>query len=102
MCVSSEAYVKIRRSGRHLVLAICDCELLGQTLREDPIVFHVTKEFYKGLRVSVDEAVELINNSTIVNMIGKNVIKKAVKQGYVHPDSIIIIAGVPHVQIVKF
>jgi hypothetical protein len=43
----------------------------------------------------------MMENSTIVNMIGKNIVSKAMEKGYVHPDAILNIEGVPHAQIVK-
>ncbi|MGB9756794.1 MAG: DUF424 domain-containing protein, partial [Candidatus Bathyarchaeales archaeon] len=80
---------------------ICDAEILGKTLREGKITFHVKEEFYKGVKVNVEEAVAMIENSTIVNMVGKTVVKKAVEKGYVHPEAILNIEGVPHAQIIK-
>lgn len=84
-----------------MLLAICDAEILGQTLREGKIVFRITEEFYKGEEMDIEEAIELIKNSTIVNMIGKNIVKKAIEKGYVHPEAILNIEGVPHAQIIK-
>jgi hypothetical protein len=46
--------------------------------------------------------VGLINNSTIVNLVGKCCVETAIAQGYVHPDAVIKIEGVPHAQIMKF
>jgi hypothetical protein len=83
------------------MLAICDSEILGKTLREGKIVFHVKEEFYNGGRVSVEEAVDMIANSTIVNMVGKCCVEKAIKRGYVHPLAVLNIECVPHAQIVK-
>lgn len=96
-----EAYMNLRKVGRNVLLAMCDVELLGKTLRDGKIVFCVKEDFYKGKRVDVDEAVSMIENSTIVNMVGKNVVKKAIEQGYVHPEAVLNIEGVPHAQIVK-
>ncbi|RLI41622.1 DUF424 domain-containing protein [Candidatus Bathyarchaeota archaeon] len=96
-----EAYINLRKIGGNVLLAICDAEILGKTLREGKIVFHVKEEFYKGRKVTIEEAVAMIENSTTVNMIGKNVVKKAVEKGYVHPEAILNIEGVPHAQIVK-
>ena len=84
------------------MLAICDSEILGKTLREGKIVFHVKEEFYNGGRVSVEEAMDMVANSTIVNMVGKCCVEKAIKRGYVHPQAVLNIEGVPHAQIVKF
>jgi hypothetical protein len=96
-----DAYVNLKKIGRNVLLAICDCEVLGRTLREGKIVFHVKDEFYNGGKVSVDEAVCMIENSTIVNMVGKNCVGKAIEKGYVHPEAVLKIEGVPHAQIVK-
>ena len=80
---------------------MCDAEILGKTLRKGKVVFHVKEQFYKGTKVSVQEAMAMIENSTIVNMIGKNVVQKAIEKGHVHPEGIISIEGIPHAQIVK-
>ena len=84
-----------------MLLAICDAELLGKILREGKIVFKVREEFYEGPKMTVEEAMELMEESTIVNMVGHNVVKKAIEKGLVHPDAVLKISGVPHAQIVK-
>ncbi len=96
-----EAYVNLKKVGRNVLLAVCDSEILGKTLREGKIVFHVKEEFYNGGRVSVEEAMDMIENSTIVNMVGKCCVEKAIAKGYVHPEAVLSIEGVPHAQIVK-
>jgi hypothetical protein len=97
-----EVYVNLKQDGRNVLLAICDCELLGRTLREGKIVFHVRDEFYNGRKASVEEAIGMINNSTIVNLVGKCCVEKAIAEGYVHPEAVLKIEGVPHAQIIKF
>lgn len=96
-----KVYVNLRKKGRNVLLAICDSDLLGRTLRDGKIVFHVKDEFYNGGKVSVEEAVNMIENSTIVNLVGKNCIEKAISKGYVHPEAVLQISGIPHAQIVK-
>jgi len=96
-----EVYVNVRKWGRCVLLATCDAELLGKILREGKIVFEVREEFYKGSKVSVDEAIDLMKQSTIVNMVGQNIVEKAIERGLVHPEAVLKISGVPHAQIVK-
>ena len=96
-----EVYVNLKQVGKNVLLAICDAEILGKTLREGKIVFKVKEEFYNGGRVSIEEAVDMIANSTIVNMVGKNCVEKAIQKGYVHPEAVLKIEGIPHAQIVK-
>lgn len=97
-----EVYVNLKKVGRNAILAVCDSEILGKTLREGKIVFHVKEEFYNGGLVTLEEALDMVANSTIVNMVGKNCVEKAISKGYVHPQSVLKIEGVPHAQIVKF
>ncbi|MEM3640855.1 MAG: DUF424 family protein [Candidatus Bathyarchaeia archaeon] len=96
-----ECYINLKKIGNNVLLAMCDVELLGKTLREGKIVFHVKEDFYKGEKIELEEAIAMIENSTIVNMIGKNVVQKAIEKGYVHPEAVLNIEGIPHAQIVK-
>jgi hypothetical protein len=96
-----EVYAKLSKCGEHLLLAACDEELLGQILRDGKIVFKVGEEFYKGPKIPVEEAMELVEESTVVNMVGPNIVKKAIEKGLVHPAAVLEICGVPHAQIVK-
>jgi hypothetical protein len=96
-----EVYLNLKKVGKNVLLAVCDCDLLGRTLREGKIVFHVKDDFYNGRKATLDEAVGLINNSTIVNLVGKNCVEKAISKGYVHPEAVLKIEGIPHAQIVK-
>jgi hypothetical protein len=96
-----EVYVNLKQVGRNVLLAVCDCELLGRTLREGKIVFHIKDEFYNGRKATVEEAIGMIDNSNIVNLVGKCCVEKAISKGYVHPDAVLNIEGIPHAQIVK-
>jgi hypothetical protein len=96
-----EAYTNLRKCGEHVLLAACDEELLGKILRDGKLVFKVKEEFYKGPKMPVEDAVELMKESTVVNMVGANIVKKAIEEGLVHPEAVLNICGVPHAQIVK-
>jgi len=55
----------MRKWGHHVLLAACDADLLGRVLREGKIVFEVREEFYKGPKMSADEAIGLMEKSTV-------------------------------------
>ena len=44
-----DVYVNLKKVGRNVLLAICDCEILGKTLRQGKIVFHVKNELWTKL-----------------------------------------------------
>ena len=96
-----EVYANLQKRGKCVLLAAYDAELLGKTLKEGKIVFHVNEKFYKGTKVTVEEAVELMKQCTIVNMVGKKIVKKAIEAGLVHPEAVLLIEGIPHAQIVR-
>ena len=96
-----EVYLNIKKVGQNVLLAVCDCDLLGRTLREGKIVFHIKNEFYNGRKATVEEALGLIGNSTIVNLVGKCCVEKAIDEGFVHPEAVLNIEGIPHAQIMK-
>ena len=96
-----DVYVKIRKQGKNVLLSICDENLIGRTLTEGKIVFKITNEFYYGKKISVEQAISMIENSTIVNLVGNICVEKAIKKGFVHPAAILKIQGISHAQIVK-
>jgi hypothetical protein len=96
-----DVYAKLSKCGEHVLLAACDEGLLGEVLRDGKIVFKIGEEFYKGPKMPVNEAVELMRESTIVNMVGPNIVQKAIEQGLVHPEAVLNICGIPHAQIIK-
>jgi hypothetical protein len=94
-------HANLRRRGKSILLALCDADLLGRTLKQGKIVFHVREDFYKGSVISLEEAVNLIHQSTIINMVGTEIVETALANGLVHPDAVLEIDGVLHAQIVK-
>lgn len=96
-----DVYINLRKLEKRILLAICDADVLGKTLKHGKIVFQIREEFYKGSLVSLEEAIDLIQQSTIINMVGRRIVKKALEKGLVHPDAVLEIEGIPHAQIVK-
>lgn len=80
---------------------MCDAEILGKTLKQGNIVFCVREKFYKGSLVSLEEAIDLIHQSTVVNMVGQKIVNKAIEEGLVHPEAVLKIEGIPHAQIIR-
>ena len=95
-------YLKEHLSDTEIVVAVCDEELLGKTLGGDGYEFYVDPVFYGGRRMSISEALTVIESSTIANLVGKKIVSAAVKHKLVHKDAIVYISGVPHAQIIKF
>ena len=94
-------YIRVRERLDHVVVSVCDEELLGKTLSEGKIKFNVNEEFYGGDLVDVDTCLQHLKNATIANMVGTDSVAAAIDAGYVHKNAVIYIEGHPHAQWVK-
>ena len=93
--------VKVVRSGKEVMVAACDSELLGNTLTRGNTRFHVHPSFYGGRLVSVEEAISEAKSGTSVNLVGERIVDQAIEKGLVHPEAVIYLSGVPYALIVK-
>ncbi len=94
-------YVKIYRVQGEVLLAACDEELLGKTFREGELKLEVKERFYKGELVEEAKLGELLEEATIANLTGERCVTKAIELGYVNPERVLRIEGVPHAQMAK-
>ncbi|MEM2875627.1 MAG: DUF424 family protein [Candidatus Bathyarchaeia archaeon] len=97
----ASVYVNVWRWPRCTMVSACDVDILGKVLREGNVRFEVNEKFYKGSRMTLEEAVEQLRGCVIANLVGKNIVDAAVREGLIHPEAVIKIAGVPHAQIVR-
>jgi hypothetical protein len=96
-----KVYVKSTRQGRDTVVAVCDEEILGKTLRGGRVPFTVHEGFYKGALGDVEEALSAMRHATVCNLVGKTIVEAAINCKMVHKRAVIYFDNVPHAQIVK-
>ncbi len=94
-------YCKIHVAGAKTVLAACDAELIGKTLKFGEVDFHISEGFYKGKRVSEEGLSKLLDEHNNINLVGKKVVSVALKKDLISERAIIKIEGIPHVQIYR-
>ena len=97
----SEVYLRTSKHGRDTLVAVCDAELLGQTLKGGRVPFKVSEEFYKGIPGNIEEAIEAMHHATICNLVGKRIVGAAIDEKLVHDKAVIYFGDIPHAQIVK-
>jgi len=99
--MGGEVYVNVRGSGQYTFVTVCDVEILGRTLREGKFVLEIREEFYGGRRMSVEDAMKIVKQYHMANLIGERAVGRAVEEGLVHKDAILRVEGVPHAMIIK-
>ncbi|MEM5776840.1 MAG: DUF424 family protein [Candidatus Aenigmatarchaeota archaeon] len=92
---------KVYRFKDEIVVAICDEELLEKTLEFNDVKFHISKKFYGGNLINEENAIKLMENSTIGNLVGKKIVSLALKKKYIAKENIILISDVPHAQFIQ-
>lgn len=97
-----KVYIKTVVRGKNMVVAVCDEEILGQTLQGGRVPFKVSESFYKGTLGDVDEAITAMKHGTICNLVGKTIVEAAIDCKMVHERAIIYFGDIPHAQIIKF
>ena len=98
----SKVYVKTMTRGRDRVVAVCDEEILGETLEGGRVPFKVSEGFYRGTLGEVDEAIAAMRQATICNLVGKAIVEAAIECNMVHERAVIYFGDIPHAQIIKF
>ena len=93
-------YVKIHVNSMDRILAACDEEVLGTTLSEGKMRFHVSDGFYNGELVSEETFIDRTKSVAIMNLVGNRTVELAIREGLVDPGAVITIQGVKHAQTV--
>lgn len=94
-------FCKIHSRGKDSILAVCDKELLGKTLKQGELEFKVSTSFYSGKETTEQELREMLKEHTNINLVGEKSIGVAIKENLISEKNIIRISGVPHAQIFK-
>jgi len=93
--------LKRHRVQTEVLVAACDAELLGRSFEEGELHLELGRRFFEGERVDVKLFLEVLALATVANLAGKRTVEAAVGAGFVDPECVITIGGVPHAQIVR-
>ncbi|MFA4854982.1 MAG: DUF424 family protein [archaeon] len=92
---------KVHGFGQSEVLAVCDKELCGKTLKGPLADFAVSKWFYGGEGLSEKELRARLREFENINIVGNKAVSIALAEGVVSEENVIDLSGVKHVQIFK-
>jgi len=99
---SNKFWSKLVKTKFEILIAICDEELIGKEIKiEKNFSTFVNERFYKERLIDEKEALKLMEEATIGNLLGERIIKLAIEKNIISPESVILIGGIPHAQFVK-
>jgi hypothetical protein len=93
--------VKITEYQKNLMLNICDADLLGKSILQDELSMNISKSYYGDKIVGKKEAAQLLENSSIINMVGKHSVSLSLELGIGSENGIKRISGVPFLIVFK-
>jgi uncharacterized protein len=94
-------YLKSYNTDKGTMIACCDEGLMGKTFRQGRLKISVENSFYGTSLLPLAEALFLLDGADILNLVGGDIIEAAIEKGIVHPDAVISIGGIPHVQVMR-
>ena len=87
--------VKVSNYQKNSMLNICDVELLGKQISQDELNMKISESYYGEKLVDKEEAKSLLQNSSIINMVGKNTVSLSIELGIGSESGIKTISDIP-------
>ncbi len=88
-------FLKIHESNSIETVACCDEQLLNKVFIEGDLRIEISKQFFGGALVNIDDAIELLKNALSFNIIGENITNKAVKCNIIPKEVVQEINNIP-------
>lgn len=96
-----DVYVRTIKTPTDVLVAACDTDVVGKVFEEDELHLEVKTDFYCGDAVPLEECGKFLYEATILNLVGENVVQKAIEMGLVNPAHVLKIGGTVHAQMVR-
>jgi hypothetical protein len=83
------------------MLNICDEDLLGKVIKKDKLQINISKSYYGQQLVEKEEAENLMKNSSILNLVGKQTIDMSIELKIGTRQGVKVIDDVPFLIVFK-
>ncbi len=93
--------VKVSNYQKNTMLNICDATLLGKKIIQDELNMHISESYYGEKLIEKEETKSLLKNSSIINMVGKEIVSLSIELGIGSESGIKTISDVPFLIVFK-
>ncbi len=83
-----------------ILIAACDEDISGKTLKQGDLEFFVNPRFYGENKVTETKLIKILRVCTSANLIGEKAVAAGIKAGIIEKENIKKVSGVPHAQFV--
>ena len=96
-----EMYLKTYRQGADVLIAVCDCDILGKKFAEGHLQIEVSSDFFGRELASGPQVEAALCGATMANLVGCRAVEHAIRLGYVERENVLSIEGVLCAQMVR-
>jgi len=90
-----KVFLKIHVRNDIETVAACDEELLNQVFMEGNLRIEISNHFFGGNLMQLEDAIDILKHAPYFNIVGKNIIDKAIDNELLPKGGIWSINGVP-------
>lgn len=72
-------YLKVHIKEDIETIACCDAELLNQVFKEGNLRIEISKRFFGGDLLNLEDAIVILKNASYFNIVGEKIIEKAIE-----------------------
>jgi uncharacterized protein len=84
------------------IINICDLNILGTEINQGDFTINISKEYYYDEEITNDDAIKLLKSSSIINIVGKDIVDLALSLNLAKKNTVKIIENIPFLMIFKF
>ncbi len=99
--ITETMYLKTYRVNGEVLVAACDCEIIGKTFEEGALFIEVASDFFGDEKASFEEFEAALKDATMANMMGEKTVTCAIDLELVNDESVLRIDGIPCAQMVR-
>jgi hypothetical protein len=92
---------RIKYQGADMI-NICDLDLVDKVINKGDFEINISREYFLDEEIDEEGAASLLKSSTMLNLVGKNVVTLALKLKLAREDSVKVIEGVPFLMVFSF
>lgn len=95
-----QLYLKSHRSGKEVLIAVCDCDLMGKKFVEGHLHVEILPDFFGEEKATAHDVEKALAAATMANLVGDLAVGHAIRLGYVDRENVLTIKGIPCAQMV--
>jgi uncharacterized protein len=84
------------------IINICDLDIVGKKINQGDFAIDISKEYYYSEEITKEEAVGLLKNASIINLVGNDIVELALDLNLAKRNSVKVIENIPFLMIFRF